>query len=82
VLDTPAFQIVGLCKRPNVTEFLPVSCEGGGVGRGESRRGSISEAKPARLRFTLICRDVGLETAFVLDPNAQGKVLSYSDLRK
>src|ERR687890_505542 len=71
VLDTPAFQIVGLCSG-NVNELPPVLCVGRGLDRGESRRGSFSEANPARLRFNLISRDGRLETAFELDRNARG----------
>src|SRR5918994_1206794 len=70
VLDTPAFQIVGLCSA-NVNEFPPVLCVGRGVDRGEFRRRSYAAANPARLRFTLICRDGRQETAFKLDRNAQ-----------
>ena len=43
VLDTPAFQIVGLCSG-NVTELPPVPCVGRGVDRGESRRACCNHA--------------------------------------
>src|SRR5215207_3535866 len=71
VLDTPAFQIVGLCSS-NVNEFPPVLCVGRGVDRGESRRRSFRGANPVRLGFTLISKDGRVETAFELDHNARG----------
>ena len=43
-------------------------------GIAEDRRRFSPKANPPRLRFTLISKDGGLETAFELDHNAPGSL--------